>query len=311
MKTLTTICFALFAWASAAVTPFTFQFNMGDGSANTNVALMTAWPPQQNTFTVVGTNIVYGGSNIVLNPNASGYGTNQAFAGSYRLNFTNLNFSFFVTLADTTNQLPLSSYVTGAPVFYEPINYYTLVTNWLSFPPATNTFIGIISVIGYTPATNTPAGIIWSLGYTPATNSYPGITNSLGFAPPTNTYAGITNALGFGPPTNTYAGFTNVVGFTFATNGGPISYSQLPYVPATNTYNGLTNVLGFKPRTNDGNIGLISSIASIATNGFVAWVNYQTNGIPGTAFTNLPTGSLLSTTNGGFYILSNLVWTPH
>jgi len=59
---------------------------------------------------------------------------------------------------------------------------------------------------------------------------------------------------------------------------------------------------------NDGNIGLFTaSVISLATNGFLVWATYQTNAAPGSQLTNLPPGSILSTTNGQMYVLSNLV----
>jgi hypothetical protein len=216
------------------------------------------------------------------------------------------------------------------------------ITSALGYTPATNSNPGITSALGFAPATNSDPGIIFALGFTPATNTYEGVTNSLGFAPATNTFAGSTNALGympatnnnpgiifalgFTPPPNNYNGITNSLGFAPATNSTAGFIAALGYTPVTNSYNGLTNSLGFAPatnstagitaalhytpKTNDGYIGLssLTGTANLATNGFIVWITYKTNDIPGGAFTNLPPGSVMTTTNGGFYILSNLVW---
>lgn len=196
----------------------------------------------------------------------------------------------------------------------------------LNFAPATNSNPGVVAALGFTPATNTYDGISNSLGFPPATNSVAGSTNALGYMPATNSNAGIISALGFTPPANTYPAISNSLGFAPATNSNPGIVTALGYTPATNTYSGLTTALGFAPatnsatgitaalhytpKTNDGYIGVnaLPGTANLATNGFLVWVAYKTNDVPGSAFTNLPAGSLLTTTNGGFYVLSNLVW---
>jgi hypothetical protein len=202
------------------------------------------------------------------------------------------------------------------------------ITFALGFTPATNNNPGIVSALGFTPATNTYDGVTNSLGFAPATNNFIGSTNALGYMPATNSNSGISFALGFTPATNTYGGITSSLGFAPATNSNAGLVAVLGYTPATNTYNGLTNSLGFAPatntaagiiaalrytpRTNDGNIGLssLAGAANLATNGFVVWVSYRTNDVPGAAFTNLPPGSVLTTTNGALFVLSNLVWNP-
>lgn len=175
MKKILAILFGLTMLSASAVTPFSFTFKMGDGTPNTNVALMTAWPVQNNTISVVGTNIVFGGSNITLLPDVTGNGTNQSYAGGYRVFFPNLNFGFFVNIPDVTNQLPLANYTTGNPVTLEPVDYYSIVSNWLKFGPATNTNPGIIAAIGFTPLSNTYVAILAAMGFTPQTNGYTGV----------------------------------------------------------------------------------------------------------------------------------------
>jgi hypothetical protein len=200
------------------------------------------------------------------------------------------------------------------------------ITSALGFPPATNSNSGIVFALGFTPATNTYDGITTSLGFAPATNTFTGSTNALGYMPATNNNPGIVFALGFAPSTNNYSGITNSLGFAPATNSTVGLISALGYTPVTNSYNGITNSLGlapatnntagiaaalrYTPKTNDGYIGLssLAGAANLSTNGFMVWVTYKTNDVPGAAFTNLPPGSLLTTTNGQLFVLSNLVW---
>jgi hypothetical protein len=233
----------------------------------------------------------------------------------------NSGIAFSLGFAPATNS---NSGVTSALGYSPATNSYSGVTSALGFIPATNSNPGIVFGLGFTPATNTYDGIANSLGFAPATNNFIGSTNALGYMPATNSSAGINFALGFTPATNTYSGITNSLGFAPATNSTAGFVAALGYTPATNSYSGLTNSLGFAPatnstagivaalhytpRTNDGYIGTLTGAASLATNGFIVWASYKTNDVPGAALTNLPAGSLLTTTNGQLFVLSNLVW---
>jgi hypothetical protein len=264
---------------SSLGTPFYLQGFLSTNPALTNQCGVSAWPPSDSPFTIYGTNIIYCGNILTITPNNSGYASNWLYPGTYRFYFTNLNAAFVAVIPDTTNFISLAQCVTNAQIFSGiGLNSFGLITNWL--------------------------------GYTPAPNTYAGISNSVGFVLATNGGTVFYSQLPYAPPTNSYSGISNVVGFVLATNGGAVSYSQLPYTAATNSYNGLTNVLGFKPRTNDGYTGLsaLSGVANIVTNGFICWVSYQTNANPGAQFTNLPMGSVCSTTNGQLFVLSNLTW---
>jgi len=101
-------------------------------------------------------------------------------------------------------------------------------------------------------------------------------------------------------------------------SGAAVITNLLGYIPANaantndfvrNSLAGIAGAQGYTSKTNDGNIGLWSgSVISLATNGFQVWAAYQTNAAPGPQLTNLPSGSIMSTTNGQMYVLSNLVW---
>jgi hypothetical protein len=319
LATLLLCAFAL----NGRATPFFYQGYKSDGSFNTNQVGVTFFPTTDQPFTIYGTNIVYGGNILTISPNTSGYSSNWIFPGVYKFIITNLNAAFIANIPDTTNFNALALYVTNVQSFSGVgLNSYGVMTNQLGFPPATNTTSGIETALGYVPATNNNAGILFALGYTPATNTYAGIMNSLGFAPATNSFIGGTNqfgympatntsagvlfALGYTPATNTFNGVTNSLGYMPATNGGAIAISQLPYTPATNSAAGIKAALNYTPGTNY--VGQ-SSVASFTTNGLLVWIAYQTNAVPGPAYTNFPPGSLLTTTNGAFFVLSNLVWT--
>ncbi|HEX4262746.1 MAG TPA: hypothetical protein VH597_00290 [Verrucomicrobiae bacterium] len=259
------------------------------------------------------------------------------------LGFSGVGLNSYGVITNLLGLAPATNSVAGieAALGYVPAtNNNSGIAFGLGFAPATNNNPGITSALGFIPATNSNSGIVVGLGFTPATNTYNGIANSLGFAPATNNFVGSTNALGympatnssaginfalgFTPTTNTYGGITNSLGFAPATNSTAGLVATLGYIPATNSYSGLTNSLGFAPatnsttgivaalhytpRTNDGYIGTLTGAANLATNGFIVWVSYKTNGVPDTAFTNLPAGSLLTTTNGQLFVLSNLVW---
>jgi hypothetical protein len=328
---------------NCSATPFFIQGFQSDSPALTNKIGVAFYPATGSQFVTYGTNLIYGGNIVTITPNGSGYSSNWLYPGTYRFYFTNLNASFVADIPDTTNFNSLALYVTNIAGFSGVgLNSYGVVTNLLGLAPATNTTAGIEAALGYVPATNNLAGILFALGFTPPPNTYGGITNSLGFAPPTNNYSGLTNALGFPPATNTPSGIKvalgytppasnsasviGALGFAPATNTTLGVTTALGYTPPTNTYSGLTNALGlapatnstsgidaalgYVPRTNDGYTGLPQVNAWVVTNGFTVWVSLQTNGVPGIAYTNEPQGSILTTTNGAFFVLSNLVWNP-
>lgn len=202
MKTLCSFLLAVSGLVAAAQTPFSYQFYNADGTAQTNPITMIGWPPATNTWTVYGSNIIYGGRALTLTPDTNGFGTNLAFPNVYRCYISNLGSYFFVDLPDSTNSVPLGLHLVDAPQTAGPIGFYGMITN----------------LLGFAPATNDLAGIAAALGYTPLTNTYAAMTNAAGFALATNNLAGITAALGYTPLTNTYAAMTNAAGFAFATN---------------------------------------------------------------------------------------------
>ncbi len=220
----------------------------------------------------------------------------------------NAGIAFSLGFAPATNS---NAGITLALGYAPATNNNSGINFALGFAPATNSNSGIVSALGFAPATNTYDGLATALGFAPATNSFTGSTNALGYMPATNSNNGVTFALGFTPATNTYNGITNSLGFAPATNSAAGLISSLGYTPATNNNNGIIAALHYTPKTNDGYIGLVSlgGAADLATNGFIVWVAYKTNGVPGQAFTNLPPGSLMTTTNGQLFVLSNLVWT--
>lgn len=220
----------------------------------------------------------------------------------------NAGITFALGFAPATNS---NSGITFALGYTPATNSVTGLTSTLGFAPATNDSPGIVSALGFAPATNTYDGIASALGFAPATNSSPGIVAALGFTPPTNSYSGITNSLGFRPATNSTSGITSALGYTPATNNYNGLTSSLGFAPATNSAAGILAALHYTPRTNDGYTGLstLAGAANLTTDGFLVWVAYKTNDVPGAALTNLPAGSLLTTTNGQLFVLSNFVWT--
>jgi hypothetical protein len=110
---------------------------------------------------------------------------------------------------------------------------------------------------------------------------YPGVSLS--------SFQLITNLLGYTPPTNTLAGLTNAMGLIPANAANTNDFART-------TADGLSQA-----------IGALTS-AKVITNGGLAIIAYKTNGLPGSAFTNYPTGSKLFTTNGQEFRLTNSVW---
>ena len=107
-----------------------------------------------------------------------------------------------------------------------------------------------------------------ALGYVPATNSNAGIVAALKYTPVTNSNAGVVFSLGYTPATNTYAGVV----------------AALKFPPATNHFSG--DIL-----TNNGMVWLATNLADATVPDAV-----------------LPNGSILTGTNGCFYVMSNSIW---
>jgi len=170
-----TLGFGLWTLDSQA-TAFYGQFYNANGTAITNAGTLTAYP-QQNTWTVYGTNVIFGGGTINLTPNAGGYFTNWCYPNGYRLTFAGITGSLYVQIPDTTNFISLAQCVTNAPTYGgTPLNSYGLVTNWLGFAPAPATLPGITNSLGFPLllATNTTvsvSGVSWQ------TNSAGAVTN--------------------------------------------------------------------------------------------------------------------------------------
>jgi hypothetical protein len=127
--------------------------------------------------------------------------------------------------------------------------------------------------------TNQPLAQITNAGtiaYSNAANytvsTLAGVVAAMGYTPATNTYAGISNAVGFKLATNSYAGINSAVGFTVATNREA----------SAATYGLFTN----------GNLIWLSTNLADAV---------EPNAV-------LPNGSILTTTNGAFYIRTNGAW---
>lgn len=287
MKRLLLLVLLLVLVLDARATPFFFQGHNSDGTAQTNEITMVAWPINTQTWTAVGTNVIYGGQTIVITPNASGYASNWAYPNTYLCMVSNLDAGFYVKIPNTTNFLSLATYITNSPTLSGTyLNGYGLVTNWLTFEPATNSNAGITAALGYTPATNSNDGIQSALGYEPATNSNAGIDAALGFSAATNSNAGIQSALGYEPATNNNAGIDAALGFSAATNSNVGIQAALGYEPATNHW---------------------AESSGYVTNNGMIWC--ATNLATGTSPTlSLPNGSILTGTNGTLYIRTNATW---
>ena len=145
---------------------------------------MRAYPPAANTFTVFGTNIVFGGIWITNQPTAAGFFSNSISPNSYQVQIPALSVSFYVTIPNTTNYNSLGLYITNAPQVGPPflgyaVNNFAGITNALAYFPATNTYSVIVAALGYPPlaaafATNTT---IFISGVTGITNGSGYVTN--------------------------------------------------------------------------------------------------------------------------------------
>lgn len=310
-----TLALLLLCLPAGAITGFTYFFYNSDGTPDTNAFSMQGWPPDQNAVVVVGTNVVYSSHGVTFTNNNLGGGSNAIMPGTYRVFETNQNLGFFVTIPDTATVLPLTAYVVGTPTVYTPGSFYNFLTNAFGGPVVLSNSASVVGALAYTPMTNTFAGLTNAIHYYPATNTLAGIDFALGFQPPAGTYVGISNALGFGPVQHAEVGTIaarNSNDFALATSVGPIATRSTNDFALATTVGpmAIRSTNDFALITADGLSQSVSNLTNVRviTNGAVCFIAYKTNGLPGNAFTNYPTGSTMWTTNGQFYGLTNNVW---
>ena len=329
--------------ACADGTPFYFRSLNADGTPNTGLVVMQAWPPSY-TWTVYGTNVIYGGLLITNQPDNTGFFTNRVYPGGWRLYFPSLNSYVYANIPDTNAYNSLALYITSAPVTAIPNGYYAFITNILGgapvvnnpssviaalgYMPLTNTFVAITNVLHYIPVTNQFWAITNALAYTPLTNSFVAITNALSYTPATNSFNGIVAAAGYTALTNSFTALTNAIGYTPATNSYAGIVAAAGYQPATNSFNSITNlliasggipaILGYPPATNSSS-GIFSALGYIPANitntpGMFTGRDFAiiTNGTPGVStpliiYTNMATAvvPILPAPNGSILVSSN------
>lgn len=183
------------ASAEAQLTPFFYYFRNADGTPNTNNAQMQAWPPSVS-YTIVGTNIVYGGQIITLTNDGTGFGTNQVYANTYSVLFTNMvpNQGFFVNIPVTSVRTNLALYLTNTLVINASnLNAWGGVRGLIT-DTSLEFITQAVQVAGTLIVYTNTAGGVTSITLS---NSVPNATNLLGKISPTNiTYGSFyTNAL--------------------------------------------------------------------------------------------------------------------
>lgn len=180
MKTLALTFALILATLTGMATPFYFSSFNADGSPQTNVVTMQAWPPNQNGVTIYGTNIIYGAAIYSNTPNASGFFSNSLYPNLYKLTIPAITNSFFVLLLDTTNYLSLAVYATNVAVSGgTPLTSYGFVTNALGYAPVVPTYSGVTNALGFAPATNNilTNRIVYVSAVTGVTNASGYVTN--------------------------------------------------------------------------------------------------------------------------------------
>ena len=271
MKTFLTFTALLIALTVEAITPFYWSSLNNDGTPNTNTLLMSPYPPSENAFTVIGTNIVFNRT-MALVPNASGFISNNAFANTYRVLDTNSNLGFFVVLPDTTSYQSLALYATNVANYQSPLTTYGLVTNLLGFAPAP---------ISY--GQNITNGYL-AMGLS-ATNGYMNVgLNATNYAL-VRGLASTNFSLTLG--SNSTNGYLTI----------GLNATNFVYTIAANGSNNIPSSIGRSTGIN----------GYVVTNGYSLW--FSTNMVAGAAPTvSAPNGSFLISSNGTFYVRTNDAW---
>ena len=237
MNRLFSILILLTCFAAQA-TPFYLVSLNPDQSPNTNQVIFTPYPPGK-PFYIYGTNIVTGFNPITNTPNSGGFFSNSVLPLTFAVTYANSPASqpgYFVSITDSTNYLPLTTYITTLPVVAAAYgSSFGFITNQLGYWPATNGIAGMLAALGFQPATNSLGCITNLLGGTPSLATFASIIAALGYTPPTNNYSSITNSVGFAPATNTPSGIAAAQGFLSATNTPAGIVAALNFQPSTNT----------------------------------------------------------------------------
>jgi hypothetical protein len=151
-----------------------------NGTAYTNIFVMTSYPPQANSVVVVGTNIIIGGGYSMTNqPNGSGQGTVVSEPGQYKV-FEPANSTQFYVNIGATNPIPdLSALTVNTPVIFTPNSFFALFTNAFGGVPVAATYGGVTNALGYAPATNIVSTntIVFVSAVSGATNGSGYVTN--------------------------------------------------------------------------------------------------------------------------------------
>ena len=155
------ILFLLVALAVNAATPSYLVSLKPDGvTPETNAVILTPWPPNA-PFYVYGTNVIAGLGPMTNVPNSGGFFSNSFAPIIFTVRYASApSVGYYVRIADTTNYASLATYATNVPVALAGYgSMFGLVTNWLGYWPATNSFAGIAAALGYYPANTNDANV--------------------------------------------------------------------------------------------------------------------------------------------------------
>ncbi len=250
--------------------PFWYYGRDQFGLPITNAITIDAWP-QTNNITANNTNLVISVPHTFV-PDANGFVSNNIALGNYR-----------VVISGFTPGVPFSVLSNASPVNIS-MTANVPVTTFLNF-----TLAQIIDAGTIANRSSNDFFLAASAGTIAGRAS-----NDFFLAASAGTIAGrASNDFFLAASAGTIAGRSSN-DFFLASSAGTIAGR------ASNDFH-----------LADGQIGisnLTAGVANFATNGFLVWISYKTNGDPGNAFTNAPQGSIISTTNGYLGRLSNLVW---
>ena len=148
-----------------------------------------------------------------------------------------------------------------------------------AYPPTANGFTvyGTNIVYGSGVITNNPSATGF-FSNSVAPNQYKFTITALGVSffaviPDTTNYQPLsmylTNAPVVSVPfagfvVSSYSSVSNALKFVAATNGGAVSYSQLPYTPATNSFSGIVSALTYTPATNNPATNTVVYVSNVA-----------------------------------------------
>jgi hypothetical protein len=283
-------CSLLNSGLAVTLTPFVYYGIDSAGNPLTNAITIEPWPAT-NAIIGLSTNVVVSSARS-FTPNTNGYVSGNLAANNYRLTVAGYARGITFGMVSSTNTQNLAQLATFPVVVYQNFTLAQFTdAGTAAYSNATAFFLA--SAAGTAAYSNATAFVLLSAIGTAAYSNTTAfvLSNAIGTAAYSNTSAFVlSNAIGT-------AAYSNTSAFVLSNAIGTAAYSNASAFV-------LSNAIGTAAYSNTSAF-LLSG--GLATNNGMVWL--ATNLAAATApDAVLPNGSILTGTNGTFYVRSNGTW---